>query len=162
MCLPNSRISEMVFLDALWSKVLCCGYVYDEAQLKSLFIERLQPSFHHSMQEYLGIGKKPSMQELARFADSHCRLQVKMAYTEDVDRQRQRGRGNREMTLSVLSLQSSGALSSRKSLETSCRTATRQTIAVGSGVGPSYRVHKTETGSLTTKADDASFYYVQL
>lgn len=40
----RSGIPAMVYLDAMWAKVLRCAQVQDEAQLKRLFFERPQPS----------------------------------------------------------------------------------------------------------------------
>lgn len=90
------------------------------AYLKGLFTEGLQPSTRHSMRAYRRNDEEAFMHALARHAAFLLRLQARKTYAEYVDRQRQPNRGSRETSSPVLTVQSSGTASSRKSSESPC------------------------------------------
>lgn len=128
-------IPTTVCSDAVWTKVLRGGQVYDEAQLKELFVENLQPSIRLSMRPYWVTNKKTSMQALAQHSDSLRRPPVGMTYAEDVERQIQPHGRSRGKTRPILTVQSGTTASTRKSSESSRGKKAGQAFAAGSHTG---------------------------
>ena len=86
------------FAQTLYDKVLRCGNVYPESQLKGIFVEGLVESVRDNMRVYWGLNRQVTLFQLARYADTLCKLngtQSATTSTSGEGRSRGGGRGGR-------------------------------------------------------------------
>lgn len=72
-------ITAADFTETFYGKVLRCGNVYPESQLKGIFVEGLLESVLDNMRKYWGLNRQVALCQLAQCANRNCKLKITQA-----------------------------------------------------------------------------------